>query len=125
MLAGNSDGHAKNLSLLSFEDGKIRLAPFYDLICTRAIEQIDHKLAFSVGDQRNPEQITQKNWKIMAKQCGVRPQFLLGLVRELSSKLLKNLKKIKVDFESQFGEYPALQRVEYVITKQCRRMRRI
>lgn len=125
VLAGNSDGHAKNLSLLYFEDGQIRLAPFYDLICTRAIEQIDHKLAFSVGGQRNPEQITRKNWLNMAKQCGVRPQFLLGLVKDLSSKLQKNLKKTKVDFESQFGEYPALQRVEYVTKKQCRKMRGI
>ena len=31
-LAGNSDGHAKNLALL-YDNGAIRMAPFYDLIC--------------------------------------------------------------------------------------------
>ena len=31
VLAGNSDGHAKNLSLLYRPGGEIRLAPFYDL----------------------------------------------------------------------------------------------
>jgi serine/threonine-protein kinase HipA len=50
VLAGNSDGHAKNLSLLYLTNGEIRLTPFYDLVCTRAIERIDYHLAFAVGD---------------------------------------------------------------------------
>ncbi len=37
-LAGCADGHAKNTSLLHDEDGGVRLSPFYDLICTQAIE---------------------------------------------------------------------------------------
>ncbi|HIP52798.1 MAG TPA: HipA domain-containing protein [Chromatiales bacterium] len=51
VLAGNSDGHAKNLSLLYLKNDGIRLAPFYDLVCTRAIERIDYHLAFDVGGQ--------------------------------------------------------------------------
>lgn len=39
LLFGNSNGHAKNLSLLFSEDG-IRLAPFYDLVCTRIYKRI-------------------------------------------------------------------------------------
>ena len=58
VLAGNSDGHAKNLSLLHLPDDATRLAPFYDLVCTRAIERIDYHLAFDVGGERNPSVIT-------------------------------------------------------------------
>ena len=54
VLAGNSDGHAKNLSLLYGSDGSTRLAPFYDLVPTRAIENLDHDLAIAVAGCETP-----------------------------------------------------------------------
>lgn len=124
VLAGNSDGHAKNLSLLYKNDGQTRLAPFYDLICTRAIERIDHRLAFSVGNERNPGVITKRHWKDMAGQCDIRPRYLLDLVDETAARLLENLASTRAFFEEQFGEYRALQRIEHVVTKQCKRSSR-
>ena len=54
VLAGNSDGHAKNLSLLYMLDGAIRLAPFYDLVPTRAIANLNHDLAFAEVESETP-----------------------------------------------------------------------
>lgn len=121
VLAGNSDGHAKNLSLLHTLGGEIRLAPFYDLVCTRAIERIDHHLALSVGKERNPGVILKQHWEDMARKCDIRPRYLLDLVDELASQLLENSALTRVLFEDHFGEYRALQRIEQVIKKQCRR----
>ena len=121
VLAGNSDGHAKNLSLLHTPDGEIRLAPFYDLMCTRAIDRIDYRLALSVGEERNPGVILKQHWEDMARQCDIRPRYLLGLVDELASQLLENSTLTRVLFEDRFGEYQALQRIEQVIKKQCGR----
>ena len=121
VLAGNSDGHAKNLSLLYLANGEIRLTPFYDLVCTRAIERIDYHLAFAVGDERNPSVVTRKHWETLASQCDLRPQFLLNQVNDIATRLLDNLAATKTAFESQYGAYPALQRIEQVVTKQCRR----
>jgi len=119
-LAGNSDGHAKNLSLLYFRNGEIRLAPYYDLICTRAIERIDDRLAFDVGGQRDPGHVTEKHWQALAVQCDVSPRFLKSLLSETSDLLLENLETTKSLFEEQYGEYPALQRIEHVVRQQCR-----
>ena len=121
VLAGNSDGHAKNLSLLYKGNGEARLAPFYDLVCTRAIERIDHHLALSVGNERNPGVIVRRHWEEMAGQCDIRPQYLLDLVKEVATRLLENLALTRTLFEDQFGEYRALQRIENVVIKQCRR----
>jgi hypothetical protein len=52
----------------------------------------------------------------------LRPQFLLNQVHEIATRLLINLDKTKIAFESQFGKYAALQRVEHVVSKQCRRV---
>lgn len=119
VLAGNSDGHAKNLSLLHLPNGEIRLTPFYDLICTRAIERIDYHLAFDVGGERNPSAIRQAHWEALAKQCDVKPRFLNHLVKEVSALLMAQLGPTKERFEKQFGAYPALQRIEQIVTKQC------
>lgn len=78
MLAGNSDGDAKNLSLLYLPGGIARLAPFYDLICTRAIAWIDERTAFSVGGERNPGLVTSDHWEALAKECGVNARYLLN-----------------------------------------------
>lgn len=121
VLAGNSDGHAKNLSLLHLDDNSIRLAPFYDLVCTRAIERIDFHLALDVGGERNPSMITPAHWEALAKTCDVRPQFLGNLLRETAIGLQKWLGPVREVFESRYGAYPALQRIERIVTTQCRR----
>ena len=121
VLAGNSDGHAKNLSLLNLPDDATRLAPFYDLVCTRAIERIDYHLAFDVGGERNPSVITSAHWEALAKACDIRPQFLGNLVRETAAALLESLGTARETFEARYGAYPALQRIEQIVTTQCRR----
>jgi serine/threonine-protein kinase HipA len=121
VLAGNSDGHAKNLSLLYLQNGAIRLSPFYDLVCTRAIERIDYHLAFDVGGQRDPGQITTKHWDALARQCDVGSRFLRRLLQETAASLLEKISNTKVQFEAQYGDYPSLQRIERIVTQQCHR----
>lgn len=121
VLAGNSDGHAKNLSLLYSGENQTRLAPFYDLVCTRAIDRIDENLAFSVGGERNPRMIRQKQWAAEAEKCGIRPKFLQDLARDSARQLLDSLVEAKAKFEKHYGEYAALQRVEHVMRRQCTR----
>lgn len=117
VLAGNSDGHAKNLSLLYNEEHQVQLAPFYDLVCTRAIERIDSKLALSIGGEFNPDKISEKHWGKLADDCKVRKPYLKKLIRKTAEALLDALSKS----DSQLELYPALQRVKKIISKQCQK----
>lgn len=121
VLAGNSDGHAKNLSLLYLPGDVVTLTPFYDLICTRAIKRIDENLAFSVGGERNPTLITDAHWEALAKECGVNPKYIKRKVKEVAEKLLTGVKVIREGFDKQFGEYKALEEIEKVVFTQCSR----
>jgi len=121
VLAGNSDGHAKNLSLLYLPDGIIRLTPFYDLICTRAIDRIDANLAFAVGNQSNPANVTRDNWIEFAKECDVGSRYLVTLVRATADSLMKRLPEARQEFEQRYGSTPALQRIEKIVKGQCNR----
>lgn len=121
LLAGNSDAHAKNLSLLYSPQG-IRLAPFYDLICTRAIERIDYHLAMAVATERNPSLVTQKHWNELAQQCGLAARVVSKQVETMAKKLLAVLPECRHEFNQRYCEYPALIRIEQVVKKQCTRV---
>lgn len=123
-LAGNSDGHSKNLALLYIDPQNVRLAPFYDLVCTRAMPRIERKLAMSVGNEFDPDILTMNinHWIKFCTECGIRPNYLFGLLYEISETLLNNVDLIREQFEEEHGSYPALDRIKKVVTKQCKKV---
>ena len=65
----NGDQHLKNFSLLTSEDHFRRLAPAYDLVCTRLVIPDDQDLALSIaGKKRN---ITRGLWLDFASYCQI------------------------------------------------------
>ena len=121
-LAGNADGHAKNLALLYADtDNTVRLAPFYDLVCTAAIPRLSRNMAMSVGGESDPGEITVDHWRALATDCGVRPQFVEELVRTLAQRLDGAVGESRARFEERYGAAPALQRIEQVVARRCRR----
>lgn len=90
VLAGNSDGHAKNISLLQRGDGRWNLAPSYDLVCTRILP-FDPELAMAVGAQAHPQQVLPRDWQAMARELGVAPPYALKQVRELAQTLRREV----------------------------------
>jgi len=90
------------------------------LICTRAIERIDEHLAFDIGGQRDPGHVNEEHWNELARQCDVAPRFVRNLVSETANALIEKLEPARKEFETLYGEYPALQRIEHVIHQQCR-----
>ncbi len=124
VLAGSSDGHAKNLSLLYGPDGETHLAPFYDLVPTRGIANLDHDLALHVGGLGNPENLGPSHWESLAVECDIRPAVVMSLVQESAESLMANLPLTRERFEDLHGRFPAMQRVERVVQHQCRRAMR-
>ena len=120
-LAGNSDGHAKNLALIYNKNQEVRLAPFYDMVCTRAIERIDTKLAMAIGEQFKPHYVMAMHWKQLAESCMIQASYLLELLAHTAESLMSNVIEQRAKFEEFFCVYPALQRIENVIRKQCKK----
>jgi serine/threonine-protein kinase HipA len=69
-LIGNSDAHGKNFSFL-YDGGNARLAPLYDLVCTRAYLHLAEDMAMKIGDERKPSRILPKNWRKFFNEAGV------------------------------------------------------
>jgi serine/threonine-protein kinase HipA len=69
-LVGNSDAHAKNISLVHTVAG-VRLAPLYDVVSTTAYPDLSTELALSIGDELNPDAITSIHWSDLADDFGL------------------------------------------------------
>ena len=122
-LAGNADGHAKNLALLHARTGSaVRLAPFYDLVCTAAIPGLSRNLAMSVAGESDLGQIAATHWRALAWDCLAKPRFVIELVEGLAESLDAAVGGCRRRFEERYGKAPALQRIERTVTRRCRRV---
>jgi len=65
---GNGDMHLKNFSLLTGPDGRARLSPAYDLVCTRLVIAGD-TLALPVTGKK--DKLTRRSWIDLAKWAGL------------------------------------------------------
>lgn len=101
LLIGNADAHAKNLSLLYHFDGRIRLAPFYDLVSTLSFQNLSRNMAMRIGSRSDPGQIGPRQFDILADECGLRSvwlrAFVLDLAENVSEAINDGLDRLIVD----------------------------
>jgi len=102
-LIGNNDAHGKNFSIMHLADGKITLAPAYDILCTTVYPNLDRTMAMKIGGLYEPERIYPKQWQIMAKEADINPtQFLREIVR-FAKILPPALEKVVNSFDNTIG----------------------
>lgn len=99
---GNAAGHAKNLALLHGPGGT-RLAPFYDLVSTRAYPRVEGRLAMSVGGNFNPDTLQRKNWARFAADLGVGDRYVRALGCELADSLQAAIDPTLRSLEAEYG----------------------
>lgn len=121
VMAFNADGHAKNLSLLHAPGG-VRLAPLYDLICTRAWPRLTREFAMSVAGQFDPTLVLGSHWTKLATDLGLGANFVRELVRELGERFPDALTGATKEFKSRYGDRAALQLIIPKVRKQSRRV---
>ncbi|MFW6067937.1 MAG: type II toxin-antitoxin system HipA family toxin [Myxococcota bacterium] len=124
-LIGNSDGHAKNLSLLYSPGEPVPvLAPFYDLVCIELLLRIrvasfDRAMAFRIGDHAVPEEVGREDWGKLARAMGLPPKPLLRRLEELATALPALARQTRQDFAARFGDNQAYDRFEETVRDRC------
>jgi serine/threonine-protein kinase HipA len=120
VIVGNADAHAKNLSLL-WDDGW-RLAPFYDLVCTRGYERLDRRLAMAIAKERNPDRLRRPHFEACARDVDVKPSWLVDVARNMAEQTISVLPDaIEAAGVSRSA---AVERIVPVVRKQSRRLLR-
>lgn len=71
VLVGNADAHAKNISILHEDDGRVRLAPLYDLVSTAVYPQVNQRLALAIGGEYDADELGWYEWADFATELGL------------------------------------------------------
>lgn len=85
-LIGNSDAHAKNISVLIDESG-YALAPFYDLLSVQVYG--DDHLALFIGDEETYATVGAHSWEAFCDDCGFSYKPTLAMFRKMAQDLPK------------------------------------
>jgi serine/threonine-protein kinase HipA len=123
VVAGNCDGHGKNLSLL-YTGRTLRLAPFYDLVSTRHYPRLDRNLAMSVGGRREPTELHTAQWRQVAVDVGLGAKIVLDAVRGVAERVLEVSPAWLTEYRRRVGRRAILQSLPTEITKNAKRVLR-
>jgi serine/threonine-protein kinase HipA len=117
-LLQNADAHAKNLSLLHL-DGGVRLAPFYDLLCTAAYPDLAVGLAMKVGGEARPAWLGRRHWERFAEQVEIGSRLVLDTVLQLAASLPGAATALAAEQEAALGPAPVVDRVLGLLRARC------
>jgi serine/threonine-protein kinase HipA len=120
VVAGNADGHAKNLSLL-WHDGW-RLCPFYDLVCTRVYPRIDRHMAMTIGGERDPDKLRRPQLEACARELGIGRTWLVEVMRSVAGEVVDGLAEAIA--AAAVADSPIATVVSRQVKKQARRILR-
>lgn len=86
-LIGNMDAHGKNFSLLHQSAASVKLAPFYDLICTRVYPNLSTKMAMKIGREYNAASVQKKDWQMLCEKINYRYLAMIELIESMKNKI--------------------------------------
>lgn len=123
VVVGNCDGHGKNLSFL-YAGRELDLAPFYDLMSTRAYTALDRRLAMSVGGRRDPNELHRSHWEAFAREAGLGPRVVVDIVSNVAERVLGDLPAWTAVYRERFGQRPVLETLPTSIRRSAQRLSR-
>ena len=86
LCVGNNDAHAKNLSILATPAG-LRLAPFYDLMCTRIYPGLSNHFAFAIAGEYEPGKLGAAHIADLARTLGVGVRYLQKMALDVAQQV--------------------------------------
>ncbi|SDT85061.1 type II toxin-antitoxin system HipA family toxin [Desulfobacula phenolica] len=119
-LIGNMDGHAKNLSFI-YQAKQIRLAPFYDMLCTDIYDTLSQKLAMKIGGENRPEWIMERHWKDFAEEIKISHPIFKKKLLDFCLKVTSKIDSTYADFINRYQQNSLLEDITVVIKKRSNR----
>ena len=95
VVVGNHDAHAKNFAWLRYRDGRVRLAPIYDLVCTVAFPVLTTRMAMRVGDARESDRVGAADLHQFAADAGLNPPLVETRAREVANAIRRNVDQVE------------------------------
>lgn len=123
ILIGNNDGHSKNISLL-VNDGKIELAPFYDLLCTAIYPRLKRNFSFVIGDRDDASRIGKKQFEMVDLDLGLKLGTMAARARNMSERIIENKDELAAQVKNEIPNAKIAKRIADLIGDRCKSLSR-
>lgn len=119
-----SDAHAKNYSILIGGEGRVRLAPLYDVISLLPYgdqNPLRAKLAMKIGDEYAVDKITSAEWAKFSASARVSRDKLFERIKELSRALPDAFAQQAARMRLQGLDHAILNAITDAVAERCAR----
>jgi serine/threonine-protein kinase HipA len=123
LLIGNNDSHSKNLSFL-LNNGKIELAPFYDLLCTAIYPKLKKDFSFVIGDRNDASKVGKNQFEITDKGLGLKRGTMERRAIQMSEKLFAHKDVLADEIKAELPHIKIVKRISDLIEKRCKSLKR-
>ncbi len=121
VLLGNADAHGKNYSLLH-RDGRVELAPLYDLLSTVAYPDLSPRFAMRVARRATLQELRRSDWDRFADSAGLGAPFVRRRVRDLADLALVRAATVAGELAGPGLDKDALAGFAERVTARARRL---
>ena len=123
LLIGNNDSHSKNISLL-LSNGKIELAPYYDLLCTEIYPKLTKQFSFQIGGRNDSSKIGKNQLTKLEVELGLKSGTVTERMILMRDKLLKNKDVLASEMKDKYPRVKIINRISEFIENRCKNLSR-
>jgi len=115
-LIGNTDAHAKNLSLLHSDSG-VRLAPFYDLLSTEVYPEsiIDHEMAMLINGKGKYNSLKHKDFIALFENLDQNATNMMKTIKDKFANIVPVAEKLRKNMPDP--DMPIYKKIIAIINK--------
>lgn len=122
LLILNNDGHSKNISLL-LKDGKIELAPFYDLLSTGIYPNLKRHFSFRIGDRDGPSRIGRQQFELLDQQLDLKTGTFEERMQKVAQMTMENKDQLAQDIVERYPDAKIPKRISKLIGDQVKALK--
>lgn len=123
LLIGNNDSHSKNISML-LSNGKIDLAPYYDLLCTEIYPKLTKQFSFQIGGRNDSSRIGKNQLNKLEEELGLKSGTVIERMILVRDKLLENKDILAEELNAKYPRVKIINRISEFIEKRCKNLSR-
>lgn len=118
-LMGNTDAHSKNFSLLHYDNGTIKLAPMYDVLCAPVYNELTKKMAMKIGGYYEYDSILARHWERFCKDVGFSYPQLKKIIIKQANELPALIKNEIESLSAQNMPVDIANKIQEFVSQNC------
>jgi serine/threonine-protein kinase HipA len=123
-IVGNTDGHAKNYSILYGDNGKARLAPLYDIVSTEVYDDLlDDSFAMMYGKELFKKHMTTDSLKSLAQDVRIPEEKFFVMAASMVTGCEAGISSLVNTHRQKYGGAHIYERIIRVVQKNCELLR--